>query len=462
MIKSITGGTTPDISSSRLAISKKILVWLLLAAFFTPSFFLLAELTPEQEKAQLEQELKGLEEEIAKYEKDITKTQQEKKTLQNQISVLKKKISSVNLQIQQSNLIIKDVSFQIKDTEQSIDKTSKNIEESKKKLAAILRTIYEEDQKSFVELLLSGAQISDFFDNLVNLEVVNNENKDLLENIKGLKVTLETEKQSLDDEKGDLENLLKMQTLQKQESESNKKDQEKLLEQTKGKESEYQKMLEASKKKAAELRARLFELAGVSQAPTFGEALDVAKWVSGITGIRTAFLLAIIEQESALGQNVGQCYLVNAETGAGVGIKTGNTISRVMSPKRDVPHFLNITQNMGRDSYKTPVSCPMSFGWGGAMGPAQFIPSTWMIYNDRVKAVTGTADPWNIRDSFLAAGFYLTDYGAAKQDRNSEWKAAMLYFSGSTSSKYSFYGNSALSRADRIQGWIDDIEKAGN
>ena len=203
-------------------------------------------------------------------------------------------------------------------------------------------------------------------------------------------------------------------------------------------------------------------MSGVTTAPTFGEALDIAKSIANLTGIRPAFLLAILEQESALGKNVGQCYLANAQTGSGKSIKSGATISKVMSPGRDVPHFLNITSNLGRDPYKTPVSCPMSFGWGGAMGPAQFIPSTWMIYDDRVKSVMGSADPWNIKHAFLAAALYLTDYGADDKTRNSEWKAAMMYFSGSTNSKYKFYGNSALTRADRIEGWIKDIESAEN
>ena len=136
-------------------------------------------------------------------------------------------------------------------------------------------------------------------------------------------------------------------------------------------------------------------------------------------------------------------------------------MAKTMSPKRDVPHFLNITKALGKDPYKTPVSCPMSFGWGGAMGPAQFIPSTWVLYKDRVTASTGkTADPWNINDAFLAAGLYLADYGAAQQTSNTEWKAAMIYFSGSTSTKYRFYGDSVMSLAKKYQADIDIIEKA--
>jgi membrane-bound lytic murein transglycosylase B len=86
------------------------------------------------------------------------------------------------------------------------------------------------------------------------------------------------------------------------------------------------------------------------------------------------------------------------------------------------------------------------------MGPAQFIPSTWMIYRDRLKDINGRpADPWNIKDAFLAAGLYLSDYGAKNQTYNSEWKSAMIYFSGSTNTKYRFYGDSVMSIASRYE-----------
>lgn len=440
----------------------KLVFLILISVLILPNFLVLAQLSPEEEKAQLEKELQELEEQISQCEKDITKTQQEKKTLQNQIYILKKKIEKLNLQIRQSNAMIKDVGLQIKDTEGSIEKTSNKIEKEKRELSKILRTIYEEDQKGLIEILLLENNLSDFFNNLIALENLNSKSEELLENIKGLKIDLEKQKQSLDEEKEDLEKMLKIQVLQKEESAVTKKEQEKLLVITKGKESEYQKILTATKKRAAEIKARIFELIGVAKVPTFGEALEVARYVEKITGVRAAFLLAVIEQESALGKNVGQCYLTNPKTGAGMRVNSQKTISRVMSPTRDVPHFLTITQELGRDPYKTLVSCPMSFGWGGAMGPAQFIPSTWVLYRDRVKEITGKpADPWNIQDSFLAAGLYLADYGAGAQTKNAEWQAAMIYFSGTTNPKYKFYGNSVLNRTEKIEGWIETIEKAG-
>jgi hypothetical protein len=91
------------------------------------------------------------------------------------------------------------------------------------------------------------------------------------------------------------------------------------------------------------------------------------------------------------------------------------------------------------------------------MGPAQFIPSTWVCYAGYINSVTGkctnsagtgvwsydpSADrvgsltgnhppsPWNPEDAFMAAAVYLTDDGAAKQTTTAEFKAAMCYLAG--------------------------------
>jgi membrane-bound lytic murein transglycosylase B len=94
------------------------------------------------------------------------------------------------------------------------------------------------------------------------------------------------------------------------------------------------------------------------------------------------------------------------------------------------------------------------------MGPAQFIPSTWMNYRDRVRQITGSADPWKIKDAFVAAALYLADYGAARRTPDAEWAAAMMYFSGTTNPAYSFYGNSVMAIASRYEEDIKVLEGA--
>lgn len=445
-------------------ISKTIVSLLILAALVLPPFSVLAEPGPTEEREVLEQELERLMEEMAEIEKDIGKTEQEKKTLQNQIYLLNREIDKLNLQIYQSNVIIKDLGYQIEDTESSILQTSVRIAESREKLANILQTIYEEDQKSLVEIFLSEDEISDFFDDLVALESLSSKSEEFLKGIKDLKVYLEGQKDSLDQEKSGLETAVTIKALQKQQSQQKKNEQDYYLELT---ESEYQEQLEKKEevsKRAAEIRARIFELIGIPEAPTFGEALEIARYVESITGVRPAFLLAVMTQESNIGKNVGQCYLKNPETGAGVVAYNGKEVSGVMKPSRDVGPFLEITGELGRDPYNTPVSCPMSYGWGGAMGPAQFIPSTWMIYRDEAASITGkTADPWNIKDAFLAAALYLADYGAAKQTSDAEWKAAMIYFSGTSRrtsyNGYGFYGDSVIKITAGYQEDIKTLEE---
>lgn len=417
-------------------------------------------------RATLEKCAAYYDEESRKIGEDLSKTEKEKKTLQSQVSSLKKKVNNLSYQIKQGNVVIKDLGFQIKDTEGSIDKTSLKIQESEEQIINILRSVHEESQKPLIEILLTGS-LSDFFDNLVYLEGLNSKVSSLLNSTKDLKSYLEGQKEKLDDEKSQVEKTVKLQSLQKQESESLKKEQESLLKIT---ESEYQKQLQEKQetdKKAASIKARIFELIGVPKAPTFGEAYEIAKYVSNIVGIRPAFLLAVLQQESSIGKNVGQCYLADATTGRGVTIKTGKSVSKLMPPgppyskRNDVAIFMKITSALGRDPYATPVSCPLSVGWGGAMGPAQFIPTTWARYDDRIQSITGKApNPWDIRDAFLAAGLYLSDYGAKSKEENGEWKAAMIYFSGSTTNKsFYWYANNVIKIASGFESDIRILEQ---
>lgn len=208
-----------------------------------------------------------------------------------------------------------------------------------------------------------------------------------------------------------------------------------------------------------QIKNKKFELLGGVESIPFSEALNIANYVSGITGIRPAFLLGVIKEELSLEQ-FDMCYLTNFKTGSGVNAVTGVATARVMHPTRDVPSFLAVTKELGKDPSKTAITCPMSFGWGGAMGPADFIPSTWVKYEKKIEDQTGeTANPWKIKDAFLAAGMYLSDSGAKTQSIKGEWNSAMIYFSNSIDSPYTWYANGVIALAEEIQGDIEKIEK---
>jgi membrane-bound lytic murein transglycosylase B len=225
---------------------------------------------------------------------------------------------------------------------------------------------------------------------------------------------------------------------------------------SKDKEAAYQKLAAEKKAQADRIRAALFPLAGISTKIDFGTALGYANEVKSKLGIDPAFLLAILTQESNLGANVGQCYLTNLDTGAGVGKNTGTPFSNVMKPTRDVGPFMEITNALGFNAFQTAVSCPIAgvVGWGGAMGPAQFIPSTWKLFASRLQDILGHyANPWSPRDSFMASGMYLTDLGAIGTSASAQNRAACKYYGsgGSTCS----YSRSVMSLKTKIQANID-------
>jgi membrane-bound lytic murein transglycosylase B len=93
------------------------------------------------------------------------------------------------------------------------------------------------------------------------------------------------------------------------------------------------------------------------------------------------------------------------------------------------------------------------------MGPAQFIPSTWDMYRNKVKEITGSADPWNIKDAFVGSALYLKAKGAGSGNYNDEWKAAISYFAGTPNLTYRFYGDSVMSIAKKYEEDIKTLEK---
>ncbi len=410
----------------------------------------------------------------AQLEQDLTKTSAQKNTLQSAISKLKSKIQGLQVSINQGTVMVKDLNLQISDTSRSIDETAIDIQRSQNQIVSILRSIYEEDQKPSFIILFEG-NLSDFFSNLAYLDNLSSKVSELIDNMKNLKSYLQGQQVKMGDDVDQLQKTIALQTLQKKENEQNQQQQNQYLKLT---ETQYQQQLKDKQeidRKANEIRNRLFQLAGVADtdAPSFGEAVEIAKYVSGITGVRPAFLLAVLQQETGIGKNVGQCYLKDTATGAGVNVKTGADVKNVMKPmglsgrKGDVSDFLTITHELGKDPYTTAVSCPQPSvgGYGGAMGPAQFIPTTWVNYRGRLAQILErSANPWNIRDAFLASGLFLSDLGASgskkcSNGKSAEWGAAQGYFNGTIcSTRNTFYGNSIMAIVVRFE---EDIRLIG-
>ena len=396
-------------------------------------------------RAQLESELKGLEAEIAAQRKILEEKQQESVSLMRDISILDAKIKEADLSIKARNLSITKLSGEVADKSKTIVILSDKIYRERESLAELIRKTRELDQSSVVELILSKENVSEFFSDADTFTSVNSALQDSVKVISADKDETAAEKKLLEEKKEEEVSLRAVQELQRKRLAQDKIDRNDLLKITRGKEQEYQKVLKDREKSAAAIRSELFVLQG-SKAISFEKALEYANVAYQKTGVRPAFLLGIITEETNLGENLG----------------SGNWRTDMKNP-RDTEPFLRITAELGFNPDAMPVSKKPGYGWGGAMGPAQFIPSTWMLYKNKIAAATGhnPPNPWEPYDAFMASALYLKDGGAHSKTSRSEFIAAMCYLAGcgnANKKSLQFYGDDVMCLALGYQRSIDILE----
>ncbi|MDO8523183.1 MAG: lytic murein transglycosylase [bacterium] len=420
-----------------------------------------AELDPAvvaAQKAKLEAELKVYEDQIAGFQSLILEKQKEGNSFKRDIDILNAQIAKAKLAIKARTLSINKLLGGIEDKSKNIVVLNTDMESARASLAQFLRKIHESDGFSAVELALAYQDLSQFFGELESLQNIQESLQNTFAKFNDLRDREQKAKEDLQEQKNEETKLKTLQELEQKRAQANEKEKSKLLTDTKGKESEYQKILKDKQKTAANIRSQLFLLTG-SPSISFEKAIEYANLAERATGIRPAFLLGIITQETNLGANIGQCLLTNnPNKGDGKGKNTGTFFKALMKPTRDVDPYLRITSALGLDPMQMPVSCSQAGGYGGAMGPAQFIPSTWVGIESRVAKATGSnpPNPWNAKDGFAAAALYLTDLGASSQTYNAEWTAAMKFFAGSNWQKtaYRFYGDDVMAIAKKYQDQI--------
>lgn len=415
--------------------------------------------SPQADKDYCKKELAQIEAELAEL---LTKQKEQQKQtgtlkgdvdyLNSQINALKTKVKARSLAISQLKVSIQEKNSKILTLEEKIDKQHESI-------AQLIRNTNDFDNENLVHLILADGTLSDFYSDLESYSSIKQAVKKSVDELRGIKTETEEEKMDLVDKQNkETDAKMELENAQKKvaQSEAEKKA---LLALSKQKEAEYQKLAAEKKAKADKIRAALFPLRD-SQAIPFGTALMYAENAKKKTGVRPAFVLAILQQESNMGANVGSCVITNLKTGETKGVNSGTIFTNGIHPTRDLPLLQTIVEGLGRNPLTTRVSCPLaSGGYGGAMGPTQFIPSTWNSYAGRIANAVGVkiADPWNPEHAIMASSIYLGDLGAGAGGYTAERTAALKYYAGGNWWKpaNAFYGNSVMVKAEAIQANID-------
>ncbi|MEK7642464.1 MAG: hypothetical protein AAB392_01580 [Patescibacteria group bacterium] len=444
-----------------------------LVVFHTP---LQVEALTEQEiqaqEAQWRAELEKTEKEIAEWESVLKQTKQGTASLERDSKILQAKINEAKAFIKQRQIQIEQLTRDIGLKNKTISELEDKINRGRQSISSIIRKTNTLDDYSLVEIMLSNKDLSSFFEDADFYNTINKSLEEQFEQIRLLQAKTDEERKILSEKRNkEADKKAEIET-QKKIVERDEAEKKKLISINKTQEKTYEQVIKEKQARAAKIRAALFALRD-TEGIQFGDALRYAEKASDKTGVRPALILAILTQESDLGKNQGSCLVNNLTTGDGAGKNTGTLFEQVMKAPRDTVPFEDITERLGKDWKMTPVSCPPGTkytsgrGFGGGMGPSQFIPSTWELFKNRLGTILGfkgdEVNPWNPEHSIMATAVYLADLGASSSSYTSEKNAACKYYSGrscdSRAPANTFYGNQVMAKAENIQlTMIDPLE----
>ncbi|MFH1558972.1 MAG: hypothetical protein ABIC19_00420 [Patescibacteria group bacterium] len=410
------------------------------------------ELSEEEKKQEIERKKKELEEvegRVDKYKDKTDKLSGEVEDLESLIQGISEEVAIAERSIDKVQAEINAIDQDITGKVQAINVQEVQLQERRAVLAEYVRIISRLSRQSMLEVMLSSDSVAEYFKELSWLSQTSADLKKVYMEIKQRKEQLMADKEILENTKQEQVALKLMQEQQRRYLEKKISLKNEVLDKTKGDESRFQALLDTEEQLADKLTEELEALQSLGRAIDFGDAVEAAKYASKKVGVRVPYLLGILRVESNMGTNVG-----------------GGTYKKDMHPAQRTI-FEDICKELGYNPDKMPVSKKPCYrdsdgncsGWGGAMGPAQFMPSTWEGYKEEVEDECNTkkADPWNLRHALVAMALKVAKVpGVIDGKRSAEHKAANIYLAGGNWDKFTWYGDRVMKFTDAFEEKIEE------
>lgn len=211
--------------------------------------------TAQELKAQIEDtndQIEKLDKEIKALSGKIAVTSAEKNTLSNAIKDLTLKRDKLLKEKTQTEKKIKATGLVIKTLDTEIVTKNNVLSKSKEALKVLIKNLYQQDSKGFIERILSEETLGDFSREYNNTIDLNFEIKNHINNVSIQRENLAMTKDKKEDEQDALNKLKNTLTAKEKEILANKKEKDTLLKETQNKESNYKKLLADTEKRKQE------------------------------------------------------------------------------------------------------------------------------------------------------------------------------------------------------------------
>lgn len=395
----------------------KILIFLvIIVAFFNVSIFVSPALGGDDED-DIKDDIDDVEEELEDAQKDL----------------------------QNLNAANQTVTIQINSTSYKIDQTEKEITRQESEIEALENRI--KLNQSLLQDYLRELYWNHETDDLIEMTVFKDSWQKIVLQSDSLLTTKEkllTLINEINSNKAELEG-------KKEELEDTKEEHEELLETKQAERNVIQSNITETNLTIADLQAKLTKLRRVlssflGEDYDLDDVIDAVEYADKKTGVRKEFLFAMLDKETDLGRFTGGCYYS----------KGSNPVkSHMKDADRDA--FKDIMDDLGYDKNDKKLSCWPGYGYGGAMGIAQFMPTTWNGWKDKIadKTDNDPANPWRLEDGVMGMALKLEAAGADKKSK--EHYAAKVYYCGGPSSPY--WDNRCEAYADTVISWSDGYDE---
>ena len=411
--------------------------------------------------SKLEETRKNLNQELTKID-DLSKSKQETdiqvRTLSKEIDSLDKEIDSAQKSLDTTNQDIESIQAELSETRSYISTLEQTIRAQKALIREYVSSLYVQKDVSLFEVILSQDQLSDLLGSVQKTGVMQDSITESITLISAKEKEIVAEKKHLFDKEEELMALKQSQERQKSLLQQTQEDKETLLAQTKGQQSEYEALLKESFATKQNLLNSIRVLGGADGRPgaiSLEEAYALAAANASRLGnrLRPEYLVGVMKIESGLGGNVGRSFYKDSLSGCAA--REGNTTK--LNFTKEEQSFEKITSALGIPLTQPVSGCPYPkyIGTGGAMGPAQIMPATWLGYEARLRELKGGAavNPWTMEDAMLAMGMVLLGKVGNQSiagNEELERRAALCYLGG-CNVKNMWYADKVLNEAARTK-----------
>ena len=384
------------------------------------AFVKASDLTPEEEKIKKERE--KAEDKIENYTKKIKKEEKAKQEKEQVANIIKGDINEISKDITNIQGQINRTEETLNDLKKKIEKIEENIRFGKKKMATVIRKMNRQKIDLKMTILDDNKGLGEY---IKSRDVMESLQRSILKNLKELK----EQRRALEKVKEEKAEVREKLDSQKSGLAREKVKKNWLLGEKNKEISEHVAKIKGIQRKIDKLNSVLSGFLGESF--NTNDIVKAVKFASKKTGVRKEFLMAMLDKETDLGRFTGGCTYKN---------------TRIRDYDKKI--FKDICKSLGYNYKKKKISCSLSYGYGGAMGVAQFMPTTWMGYKNRIASLTGhrTPNPWSLGDGIVAMALYLKDKGGDR--KSGEYEAAARYYCGGNWKRSVCYNY-----ADTVKSW---------